>query len=389
MWSAGNRRWLIAASAIAAGMVMTVSVTSSAEPAGSPRPPGSTIAEITQPDGWHGLSQGSVLDYWTTRSDGTPVPASGAVFLPPGPAPEGGWPVVAYDHGTTGMGPDCGGMSEPGALARADDRILNFLVSHGYAVVAPDYVGLGRFDTGAHPYLELQSEATSTIDLLRAARDRHPELSSAWAVFGPSQGGQAALGVAHLERNYAPDLDFRGAVALDPESDVEVLMSALAAPGFPDIPGLSGPTTGFIAMILDGLRATHPEVDVNSYLTPAGRSLVDDIGSMCIQAIAERTNGMPIGSLPSRVLDDRFRAALDQYMAVPTAGYDKPILLLTNTNDTMVPAPLHAALAAQFLASGTKFRPVIGDGHHSQLSPQMWDALGDFLGQVFGKPAGG
>ena len=32
---------------------------------------------------------------------------SGAVFVPPGPAPAGGWPIMAWAHGTTGIADAC------------------------------------------------------------------------------------------------------------------------------------------------------------------------------------------------------------------------------------------------------------------------------------------
>ncbi|MEV4127365.1 hypothetical protein [Nocardia sp. NPDC049707] len=46
--------------------------------------------------------------------------------------------------------------------------------------------GLGRFDTGPHPYLDLRIEATATIDPVRAGRAAAPELSRSWAVAGGS-----------------------------------------------------------------------------------------------------------------------------------------------------------------------------------------------------------
>ncbi|WP_433668384.1 hypothetical protein ACQP06_31170 [Nocardia sp. CA-136227] len=66
---------------------------------------GTLIAATAHPDGWHQLWGGSSLEYWTTRSNGEPVRASGALFVPAGTPPAGGWPIMAWDHGTTGMGP--------------------------------------------------------------------------------------------------------------------------------------------------------------------------------------------------------------------------------------------------------------------------------------------
>ncbi|MVU83037.1 alpha/beta fold hydrolase [Nocardia sp. ET3-3] len=351
-------------------------------------PAGTTIATTAAPDGFRGLSNGTIIDYWTTRSNGEPVKASGALFVPSGPAPAGGWPIMAYDHGTSGMGPGCGGQTDTSKLSRPkEDQVIQYFVNKGFAVVAPDYLGLGRFDTGPHPYLEISTEAGSTIDLVKAARATDPALSKTWAVTGFSQGGQAALGTAHLQSSTAPDLDFRGSIAVDPESDLEKI-TPFVGPWVPEIPGQAGTAVnGFVVSMLAGLRATHPEVDVDSYLTPRGKQAVDASQSLCFLDIMKVVDGMGIGDMLSRPLNDpAFQAAMTEYMQVPVNGYDAPILLLLNTNDTTVPSPLHAALAAQFAANGVDFQTVVGNGTHTQVSPQMWDAIGTFTDRILATP---
>ncbi|MQY29855.1 lipase family protein [Nocardia aurantia] len=368
--------------AVATAMTAGVALAGSSGPATAAPAAGTATAVLPQPDGWHGTSGGSVIEYRTTTWDGSAVEASGALFLPPGPAPAGGWPIAAYDHGTSGMAANCGGITTPGPGATRQDEFLRHLLSQGFAVVAPDYLGLGRFDTGPHPYLELRTEASATIDLVRAARESHPELSRTWMVFGGSQGGQAALGTAHLQQTTAPDLDFRGVVAFDPESDVEKLVTA-ARPGLPDVPLLSGNTTGLIAMMLAGLRSSHPELGLDSYLTPRGRDLVDAVGGLCLPAVGARATGMALGDLFARPLDDdRIRAAVASYMAVPTSGYSAPVLLLLNSGDVVVPSPLHALLCAELTAGGVSFRVVPGTGGHTEWNPQMRAALDEFLAAV-------
>ncbi|WP_067670480.1 lipase family protein [Nocardia miyunensis] len=378
-WRGGWAR-MVVAGAVAVSAVWTVAAPADAAV------PGNVIDVVPQAASWRGVPGGSIVDYWMTGSDGAPRRASGALFVPSGRAPVGGWPIMAYDHGTSGLGAGCGGQTTaPGQ--RVDNQIVKYFLAKGFAVVAPDYLGLGRFHTGPHPYLELNTEATATIDLVRAARATHPALSRTWAVIGGSQGGQAALGTAHLQHGYAPDLDFRGTITVDPESDLEALLPA-AGPWVPDIRGLTDTaTTAFIAMILTGLRETHPRVDVDSYLTPRGRDLVDGIGDLCLGAIMRRAAGATVGDLLSRQLTtDTFSTALTSYMAVPTSGYDAPILLLTNAADTTVPSPLHAALIAQFVAADVDFHTVVGHGSHCELSPQMWSAISDFAARIKSTP---
>lgn len=45
--------------------------------------------------------------YTSQRPDGTPAASSGMIFIPTTPAPPAGRPVVAWAHGTLGMGDSC------------------------------------------------------------------------------------------------------------------------------------------------------------------------------------------------------------------------------------------------------------------------------------------
>jgi hypothetical protein len=75
-------------------------------------------------------------------------------------------------------------------------------ISHataGFAGVAPDYLGMG-IGPGAHPWMDVPSETTASLDMLRAARAFAPHaghtLRRDVLVTGFSQGASAALGLA-------------------------------------------------------------------------------------------------------------------------------------------------------------------------------------------------
>ncbi|MFE1592563.1 lipase family protein [Nocardia sp. NPDC058705] len=376
-------RAAFAATLTAAALVTATYAPASAEPGG-------LLATETQPADWHNGLGGSVIEYTTTDSSGAERPASGALFLPEGDAPATGWPIIAYDHGTLGSGPSCGGQADPDLAPlpvnrAAEDELIARLVDQGFAVVAPDYLGLGRFDTGPHPYLEVRSEATATIDLVRAARASNADLSRTWSAVGASQGGHAALSTASVQASYAPELDFRGTAAVDPASDVEKVLPLLG-PGIPAMEGTAG-LTGFTVSILAGLRDTHPEAQVDSYLTPKGKEVLDAAGGQCIDEIVADVKGLGLGDLFARPLSDGpLRAALTEYMTLPTTGYDAPILLLVNATDTVVPSPLHAALIAQFAVGNVDFETVTGFGQHTVLTSEMWTALDSFVERINATP---
>ena len=84
--------------------------------------------------------------------------------VPEGEPPSGGWPVITYAHGTTGVADKCApsrlGAKSP-VIADLDyvDPELEQWLELGYAVLRTDYQGLGT--PGPHPYLVGKSEGRS------------------------------------------------------------------------------------------------------------------------------------------------------------------------------------------------------------------------------------
>lgn len=332
-------------------LALAVGVTT-AEAHGAPAEPSSPgvvvgTADLDRSSWIPGAATGVTVTYRTTGPQNRSALSTGAVFTPPGPPPPGGWPVISWAHGTVGLADKCA----PTTTGRVGIPYLAHWLSQGYAIVATDYVGLGT--PGVHPYLDGKSEAHSVIDMVRAARVVEPELSAHWAVLGQSQGGQAAMFTAALATRYAPDLDFRGGVATGAPSNLEKL-AGLVRPEFPQLP-LTGSTV-FVSYILAGLRSARPDLDIDSYLTDVGRKAVDAAESECYEQMEPLLQGVSIGNLVTRPLDDpALIAALRDMLEVPTSGYDRPVLLGQGLTDEMVPAPLALELAAEL---GVNRQPV-------------------------------
>ena len=135
------------------------------------------------------------LRYRTVDPEGHATTATGLIVLPIRPASRGR--VVVFMHGTTTGRDEAPSVDDAG---RSDEGLL--FGSAGYAVVAPDYLGLGR-GPGLHPYLHTRTETSAALDLLWAAKtfaaDRHRRLDHRVLVTGFSQGGQAAMALSkHL-----------------------------------------------------------------------------------------------------------------------------------------------------------------------------------------------
>lgn len=130
--------------------------------------------------------------YRTSAPDGADTTASGLVVLPRTEARR--LPVVSYAHGTIVRKDEA-----PSADAETDRARTALFAAAGYAAVAPDYLGLGE-GPGSHPYAHAPTEASASVDLLRAARTvaerEGRELDDTLLVTGFSQGGQAAMALA-------------------------------------------------------------------------------------------------------------------------------------------------------------------------------------------------
>ena len=140
------------------------------------------------------------ITYWTLNSQGQPALSTAAVYLPKGKAPEGGWPVMAWAHGTVGLNDVCAYSTNGPAAWERDWDYLNSWMDQGYAIVASDYVGLGA--PGNHPYLDGKVEAHSVVDAIKASTTHFTELAKKWFVAGQSQGGGAAMFTARYAEEY-------------------------------------------------------------------------------------------------------------------------------------------------------------------------------------------
>jgi hypothetical protein len=136
------------------------------------------------------------VKYRSVGVDGKAINVSGVVSLPKGKPPKNGWPVITYDHGTTGIADQCApsrdSLSNPAHVYNSYAYpLLNRWLKAGYAVVRTDYQGLGT--AGAHQYLVGVAEGRSTLDIVRAARKLDKRVGNRFAIAGHSQGGHAAL----------------------------------------------------------------------------------------------------------------------------------------------------------------------------------------------------
>lgn len=137
--------------------------------------PGSLVEAMTIPTFDRSVSNlggttAKVLYRSTSGIDGTPTEVSGALFVPPGDPPPGGWPVMAFAHGTTGIQQECAPSASNDLLGSVG--LIKSYLELGFAVAAADYQGLGT--DGNHPYLDNRTAGLNVIDSVRALRKLSP-----------------------------------------------------------------------------------------------------------------------------------------------------------------------------------------------------------------------
>ena len=347
--------------------------------------PGSLVSATTMPGlastiEARGLQAARVVYRSTSGDDGSPTVVSGSVFTPRGTPPAGGWPVVAFGHGTVGIEPPCG----PSLTDSLDGQInvVVVLANLGYAVAVPDYQGLGA--KGIHPYLDARTAGLNLIDAVRALKRTFPQVTNRWAAFGDSQGGAAAWAANEQAKTYAADLDLVGAVALSPSADVVGLV-AKAEQGT-----LTPDQRPAMQLLIESLARLHPEINRDDYRRGAARQYWNAL-SVCVgDPSAARAEGAKrlLGTdfVPaSPAAADRLTGPL-QAWALPQKPLTAPLSVSYGGRDPLIDA--------QWTTDAIKRSCAQGGEITIAFDPQKGHEGADIVGQVqwmadrfAGKPA--
>jgi pimeloyl-ACP methyl ester carboxylesterase len=163
------------------------------------------------------------MTYNTMGSDGTPDIASGLIVIPDNDAPE--FSLVIYHHGTSPA------KDQVPSSLNLDYEAYAFIGASGFAVLAPDYLGMGD-SRGFHPYVHRKTQASASIDMLKAF---HEWLENAdYAVneqlflTGYSQGGHASMSThQELELFHSAQFVVTAATHLSGPYSISVVMRDL------------------------------------------------------------------------------------------------------------------------------------------------------------------
>ncbi|MDC9820720.1 lipase family protein [Pectobacterium polonicum] len=310
-----------------------------------------TLVEKTTLDTKHGLmeageqyrikySSKSGVDGESLRED------TGAVFIPKGEAPKEGWPVVVWTHGTIGVGTSCAPSLNP--RSARDSQYLNTWLSLGFAIVAPDYAGLGS--AGLHHYLNSRGEAWSVLDSVKASLTTFP-LQNKLTIVGQSQGAHAAFASTGYQPGYAPNLNIASTVLtgtpyFDDKTSAKKIFDVDVKGGDPKIP--------YVMYIYLSATDMKPGFKVEDYFEPEAAKLVEDARKMCIGELTQKV--MEEGLNAKNSLKSDIYKLLDDQMVhfrYNTLHVTPPVFIGIGTNDINVPTKMQVHFAEDVVSAGT------------------------------------
>jgi predicted esterase len=352
-----------------AGLSITFFTAPNPLPAGRP---GELIrmARVPSP----GISRAWVILYHSRSAAGVDIAVSGFLVAPVAPAPAGGYPLVSWAHGTTGLADACAPSRAAISGSLVDDEIVATLVRQGYMVAATDYEGLGV--PGPHPYLLGKSEGRSVLDAARAARAMPGiRVSDRTVLFGYSQGGHAVLWAAQLARAYAPDLIVAAVVAAAPVGDLVGVANHWA---------VADGQAPYLLLALDSWSRFYG-LTLEPILTPSGAEARTQFRRQCTGQFDWNAFGSGLflrGSTAWTPWLDLARANTPG--RTPLAA---PVLVQHGDADTLIPIDNAETVVGTLCAHGTQaeLRVYQGAGHDI-LGPGLADAVSWIGETVRGAP---
>lgn len=360
-------RLLMAGTCLLAGLSLSPLVsTSHAAAAQTDAKPGTMTASAPLPAALSLPDAGRALRITYLSTNGITgkglVPVTAEVILPQGKAPSGGWPIVAWAHGTTGVADHCAPSCNP--WSDRNRKYMSAWMKRGFAIVGTDYQGLGT--PGTHAYLNTRVEAYSVLDGVRAALASVPDLQNKIMIVGQSQGGGAAFASASYAPDYAPDLNIRGTVATGAPYVSQELLQQMASSGAHET-GFN-PVIVYTLYLAQGLSGYDPSFKPETVFTAKALPTYQAAADLCVYPLTDKARAAGLNF--SNGLKPGYQKALAPAlaaMAYPTMTLKQPLFVGTGEVDQDVPPALQLGLVKAACKAGTVVQAHIYKGlNHDQ-----------------------
>lgn len=304
------------------------------------------------------------LNYNTIGVNGEKTNASGVMLVPAGSATcTTASGLVAYAKGTD--------VQKLRTLANPQDGetflLAAFYAAQGYTVVASDLLGYAKSAYAYHPYLHADSEATTVIDSIRAARKAAPSVGGALngkvMLTGYSAGGHASMATHRaIERDNASEITVAaGAHLAGPYN----LSGSFKAPN-----AIAG-NQYFVTFLVTAWQKIYGNIysDVNAvFKAPYASGIENLLPSATLDFTTLVTTGkLPFGT-PNQARDALFQSA---FTADVQTNSNSALFLAGKKNDTTGWNP-----KAQTLMCGGAGDPTVPPALHQTVAKADFDSRG-------------
>lgn len=317
------------------------------------------------------------VTYFTPNTDGTMVEASGLMILPKYADHVS---LISFDNGTVIDPTQAASNFKDGSLVQTWVPLIAAL---GYAVVIPDYIGYGTTSNLLHPYQYTPSLASTTADMINAAKevlaDKHINWDNKLYLAGYSEGGAAAMATHRLIQEQIPSLQVTassfGAGAYDATETAKEWLNSGAVHdtfymqsriwvllSFNRIYGLNRPLNSFFYEPYATQLTNH-----NLFTVTLPTNPTDLLQPSFKNAVLNGTDTALINALHKN----------DIYDWKPAA----PVLLVHSTADELVPPfnTLHAYNAMKNRGADVQYLPIQGKAHAKAIPDYIINTMLFFL----------
>lgn len=289
--------------------------------------------------------------------------------------------LVGFAPGTTGPAFRCTVSRFINSGAFYEQAGLNKFLQAGYAVAVPDYQGY--YENPKATYVAGLAMGSALIDAVRAAT-RLPEAGLSptpkVAFQGFSQGGGASMWAGQMKATYAPELNLVGVSGGGVPANLGIVANELE----------QSPAFGFLIMAMIGLDNAYGELDLETFLNPAGQTTFPkSVESDCTielltgypnKSYADYTTTSPFGT--KKWLDRAQENLLGQ------TKIDVPVYQYHGDNDPIVPFWQAETLRDDYCALGMtlQWKVFQGTGHVTTVGRGVADAVAFVNDRMAGKP---
>lgn len=313
--------------------------------------------------------------YRTQRADGSKTFSSGMVFIPNSSLGNDSRQIVAWAHGTIGMGSQCAPSRLENPIGNLD--WIGLMMQRGWVVTATDYAGLGT--PGVEGYLVGGDEARDVLNSVRAARQiPSAKAGNDFAVWGHSQGGHSALFTASQAAGYSPEINLIATVASAPAAELQALLDEQY--GTP-IDWVIGPEA------VVAWPANYPNLNTNDVLTSVGQKNYQKIANQCITSAALEgivRNKLNQQFFSTNITNVAAWNSVVKAQAAPTLKPNQPLMVAESLTDQVVLPNTTALYIQNACKSGSNLTTLwLNNVGHIQLQSVISPAVINWIGDRF------